>query len=155
MTDPTAKDLDVNISYCRGRQQRLLEVMREKNLELAIVARHEHVQWLVGPRFYWTFEEMIRRTRAYKQKHGWDSIYDLQYAALMADPIGEMRKLYDRFDEPFTDAAEQAMRRFLDGNPQGKHGRHAYSLEEYGLSKALVRERFADYCRDFGIPQRD
>jgi len=55
MTD-TAKDLDVNIDYCRGRQQRLQEVMRAKDLDLVIVNRHEHVQWLVGPRFYWTFE---------------------------------------------------------------------------------------------------
>ena len=51
MTAPAVKDLDVNIQYCRGRQQGLLDVMREKNLDLAIVTRHEHVQWLVGPRF--------------------------------------------------------------------------------------------------------
>lgn len=56
MTDTTAKDLDDNIQYSRSRQQRLLDIMRAKNLDLVIVARHEHVQWLVGPRFYWTFE---------------------------------------------------------------------------------------------------
>lgn len=108
----------------------------------------------IGESFMDTFEEMIRRTRAYTDKHGADAIHHLQYQALMADPIGEMKKLYARFDEPLTPAAEQAMRGFLGQNPQGKHGKHAYSLEEYGLSKALVRERFADYCRDFGIPQK-
>ena len=108
----------------------------------------------IGESFLDTFEEMIRRTRAYREKHGWDAIYDLQYAALMADPIGEMKKLYARFDEPLTPAAEAAMAAYLADNAQGKHGKHVYSLEEYGLTPGLVRERFADYCRDFAIPQK-
>ena len=40
----------------------------------------------------------------------------------MRDPIGEMRKLYARFDEPFTPAAESAMKALLASNPKGKHG---------------------------------
>jgi hypothetical protein len=30
-------------------------------------------------------------------------------------------------------------------NPQNKFGRHAYSLEQYGLSEAGIRAAFADY----------
>ncbi|MBI2826721.1 MAG: aminopeptidase P family protein [Planctomycetia bacterium] len=47
---------DTSVEHCRGRQRRLLEVMRHKGLDLAIVAKIEHVQWLAGPRFAWTFE---------------------------------------------------------------------------------------------------
>lgn len=35
--------------YCRGRQQRLLDVMRREKLDLTILVRPEHVQWLAGP----------------------------------------------------------------------------------------------------------
>jgi hypothetical protein len=99
-----------------------------------------------------TFDRMIERTIAYKEKHGWDSIYDVQYADVMRDPIGEVKKIYARFDEPFTPEAESAMRAFLENNPQGKHGRHTYSLEDYGLTKQQIRARYKNYVETFRIP---
>jgi hypothetical protein len=73
----------------------------------------------------------------------------------MRDPIGEMKKLYRRFGEPWTVAAESAMRAHLDANPKGRHGAHDYSLAEYGLSRDQVHARFAQYIRIFSIPVRD
>jgi hypothetical protein len=101
------------------------------------------------------FDRMIARTLAYEKQHGRDSIYHLQYNALMADPVGEMRKVYEHFGEPFTSEARSAMGRFVADNPQGKHGKHAYSLEDYGLTKQQIREHFREYCRQFGIPNKD
>jgi hypothetical protein len=98
-----------------------------------------------------TFDQMIERMLAYRQRHGWDSIVDVDYGALMRDPIGEVRKLYTHFNEPFTAAAEKAMIAFLANNPKGKHGRHDYSLEEFGLSNAQVREHFRDYSARFKL----
>ncbi len=43
------------------------------------------------------------------------------------------------------------MRAYQANNPKGKHGRHTYNLEEYGLSKDQVREHFREYCEQFGI----
>jgi hypothetical protein len=97
------------------------------------------------------FDRMIERARAYKKRHGPDSIYDVQYTTLMRDPIGEIKKLYEHFDEPLTVEAQSRMTAYLANNPQGKHGRHKYSLEEYGLTKEQVREHFREYCREFGI----
>jgi Xaa-Pro aminopeptidase len=53
---PLAALLDICVDHCRARQTRLLEVMRRENLELVIVTKHEHVQWLCGPRFNWQHE---------------------------------------------------------------------------------------------------
>jgi hypothetical protein len=99
-----------------------------------------------------TFDLMIERAVAYKEQHGWDAIYDLQYAGLMRDPIGEIRKLYRHFDEPFTAEAEAAMEAYMAANPKGKHGRHTYSLENYGLTAGQVHARYRDYCERFSIP---
>jgi Sulfotransferase family len=99
------------------------------------------------------FDRMARGALAHKQVHGAACIYDLHYGALLRNPIGEMKKLYRHFDEPWTEAAERNMKKFLAKNPQGRHGRHAYSLQEFGLSPELVRARFADYCRQFNVEQ--
>ena len=54
-----------------------------------------------------------------------NAIYDIQYADQMRDPIGQMRKLYAHFDEPFTPEAEHAMTRLLAEQAAGQ-ARQAY-----------------------------
>ena len=49
---------EVDVTACRRRQQRLLEVMQAKDLSMVIVTQIEHVQWLSGPRFPWTTSPM-------------------------------------------------------------------------------------------------
>jgi hypothetical protein len=99
-----------------------------------------------------TFDLMIERQNAYRDEHGETSIYDIQYVAQLRDPVGQMRKLYAHFDEPLTPQTEAAMTRLVAENPQGKHGKHVYSLQEFGLTAAGVREHFKDYCERFDIP---
>lgn len=109
----------------------------------------------IGESFIDTFSIMIERALAFKEKHGWDSIFDIQYADVMRDPIGEVRKTYGHFGEPLTAEAEAAMQAYLNANPQGKHGKHVYALAEYGLTKEGVRARFKGYIERFRIPVGD
>ncbi len=106
----------------------------------------------IGENMLSTFDKMIERTLAYKEKHGWDSIYDMQYADVVRDPIGEIKKVYKHFDEPLSAEAEAAMNAFMQNNQQGKHGKHTYALEDYGLSKEQVRAHYKDYTDRFNIP---
>lgn len=100
-----------------------------------------------------TFDLMIARQNAFRDEHGERSIYDIQYQDQIRDPIGQMRSLYAHFGEPLTAEAEAAMTALLAANPKGKHGKHDYSLEEFGLTAEGVKAHFADYCARFGIAQ--
>ena len=55
--------LDIDVSACRARQLRLLEVMQQQNLDLVVVTQNEHVQYLAGPRFAWTFQPFAALSR--------------------------------------------------------------------------------------------
>lgn len=46
----------INLDACRSRQARLSEVLRREELDLAVVARAEHIQWLTGVRYPVYFE---------------------------------------------------------------------------------------------------
>lgn len=107
----------------------------------------EIADWMIA-----TFDLMIERQNAFRDKHGEDAIFDIQYAEQLRDPIGQMRKLYARFGEDFTPEAEAAMTKLLSENPQGKHGKHTYSLAEFGLTEEGVRKHFKDYIERFKIP---
>jgi hypothetical protein len=72
----------------------------------------------------------------------------------MANPIAEMQKLYEHFGGEFTADVRAGMEQYMLDNPKGKHGKHEYRLEDYGLSDAQIRAHFADYCERFKIPTR-
>jgi len=78
---------------------------------------------------------------------------DVHYQHLMADPIGEVRRVYELMGEPLRPEAEARMRRWLEENRQHKYGKHSYRLEDFGLDRPTVDERFAAYRERFGVEQ--
>ena len=50
----SAYSLDLNI--CRTRQQRLLTLMQETQLDLVVITQRENIQWLSGQWFNWYFQ---------------------------------------------------------------------------------------------------
>jgi hypothetical protein len=93
--------------------------------------------------------ERVDRTRTVL---GDDRIVDVRYADLVADPLAVVRRIHTHLDEPLSAASEQRMRRWMAGNPQGKHGAHRYSLEQFGLDRAAVERVSAPYRERFDIP---
>jgi hypothetical protein len=79
-------------------------------------------------------------------------VHDVSYRDLVSDPLGTARSIYERFDLPWASETEAGMRAWLAANPQGKHGRHRYSLEQFGLDRAAVDRLFPDYPECFGLP---
>jgi hypothetical protein len=77
--------------------------------------------------------------------------YDVHYNNLMEDPIGTVRGIYEYCDCRYDDGLEERMRQWLVKNPQGKHGRHRYSLEQFGLGREQVTKQFARYYQRYGI----
>ena len=76
---------------------------------------------------------------------------DVHYGDLMADPKGQVRKIYDYFDYPFDEQMSVGMDHWLNENRQNKHGVHRYSLAQFGLSTYQIRERFAEYMAQYNI----
>lgn len=74
-------------------------------------------------------------------------IYHLYYDDLVRNPLAQMKKVYAWLDDEWTDVAESGMRSWLDANPQGKFGKHSYSLADWGLSKKELEPYFSDYLR--------
>jgi hypothetical protein len=74
---------------------------------------------------------------------------DVRYVDLMSDPIGTVAAIYAQFDCKLSDAAKVRMRTYLQHNSHRKHGAHRYTLEEFGLDAATIREKFAPYVERY------
>ncbi|MCU1484415.1 MAG: hypothetical protein JWN67_1161 [Actinomycetia bacterium] len=99
------------------------------------------------------FEEaavMADRMLAHRDRAGDAAFHDMSYRELVTDPVAATAELYQRFDMAFTAEAEAAMRAHVAASPQGKHGAHRYTLDDFGLDEAQVGERFAAYLDRFG-----
>jgi len=80
-----------------------------------------------------------------------DRLADVHHHELLADPMGVVKRIYGQFQMPLTVAAADRMRTFLAENPPGKHGRHRYALDTFGLDAQDLAKRFKTYCEHFGV----
>ena len=76
-------------------------------------------------------------------------ILDVPYESIRSDVMPVIREIYRRTGRELTAKAEQAMCEWEQDNEQGKHGKHSYSLEEFGLDEMKVSTAFADYNQRF------
>ena len=63
---------------------------------------------------------------------------DIEFDDAVADPIGQVSRVYDAIGVQFTAAAESAMRRWLVDRPRDPE-RPAYALSDYGARRAAGR----------------
>lgn len=84
-----------------------------------------------------------------------DRFIDVQYADFIRDQIGVVEQIYDKFGVSGDDESISAMETFLEANRQGKHGKHQYTAEEFGMSADRIRAEFADYMTRYAIPPEE
>jgi len=93
----------------------------------------------------------VDRALAARRRIGEDRFFDLHYAELMRDPIGQMRHLYQWAGDDLTPSVETAMGRWLEANPQDRFGMRPYSLDVYGVTVADLEPLYEDYLSTFDI----
>ncbi|MEZ4281899.1 MAG: sulfotransferase [Myxococcota bacterium] len=71
-----------------------------------------------------------------------ERFHRMQFDDFQADPLAEVRRIYDRFGFELSGEAEAAMRAWLAANRKGRHGAHAYSAQDFGLSESEIEQRF-------------
>ncbi|MFC2950551.1 sulfotransferase family protein [Marinicaulis aureus] len=72
-------------------------------------------------------------------------ILDLSYQRTVKEGESVIRELHEFAGWTLSDKALTAMLAWESANQKDKHGRHRYSLEQYGLDEAGVRTAFAEY----------
>lgn len=81
--------------------------------------------------------------------------YDMRFSDFVKDQFNVVEQIYEAFGLELTPAAATRMRAFIDDNPQGKHGVHEYSPEQYGVEPESVRHAFRNYIERFDLAPGD
>lgn len=98
------------------------------------------------------YARSLERGLAARARHDPAHFVDVDYRRFLEDPLEVAGAVYTHFGLPLDGQVQEALRRHAKHNPQGRHGRHDYALEDYGLAPEQVRERLGDYIRRYDLP---
>ncbi len=95
--------------------------------------------------------QMVERMRAARDAIPEERMIDVQYDDMETDWRSTMERVY-RFLDLDMAPALSGMEDYLARSAELKRTPHQYSLEEFGLAKDQVYERFSDYISTYRVP---
>lgn len=87
----------------------------------------------------------MERVMKFRDSGAEDRFFDIGFGAMQADPVGEMRRLYQWLGEPVTDEFEAGMRDWWTENAEKREPHPKARPEEFGLDLNAIRPLFAQY----------
>jgi hypothetical protein len=93
----------------------------------------------------WQWRVGIERTMAFRDAGADDRFYDIDFRAMQADPIGEVRGLYEWLGSPVTDGFASAMSAWWEKNSANREVAKHSDPSVYGLDLDAIRPTFGAY----------
>jgi len=84
--------------------------------------------------------------------HAEERFSDLGFRAALADPLAQVERIYDAIAVELEPRARVAMESWLAADARKRRPKHRYTAESFGLTRAGIREAFADYMARFVEP---
>jgi hypothetical protein len=97
----------------------------------------------MGRRWASMWAEALGRATAVRAARPAVPVVDVRYPDLVADPMGQVERIYAAAGLSLTACTRQAIGRHLAGDPHDRVARHRYSLGQFGLDADVERRRYA------------
>jgi hypothetical protein len=105
----------------------------------------------IGTREVANWHEAVTRAMAFREQASPRQFLDVRHADFHRDPMGVVRRIYGHFGYVLRPEVERAMQERIRANPEGRHGEHRYTAQDFGWQPAAIRERFADYIQRYDL----
>ncbi|MGV7120368.1 hypothetical protein [Sphingopyxis sp. 550A] len=86
---------------------------------------------------------------AVRSQVGGQNFIDVRYADLLSDPIGEGTRVLEAAGVEVTPDVRAGMAEWVEANKREDRAPHKYALEDFGLVRSDVEQRFAAYRAAF------
>ena len=97
------------------------------------------------------FGTALQRGVASREVSGVESRFlDIAYRDLVRDPVGTVRRIYDRFDLPWTATFDERLKSHINRRRSTGHGKHIYDPAEFDIDALNLPDRFPEYRARFG-----
>lgn len=93
----------------------------------------------------------LERTAVFRAQIPENRIVDVHFQEIVSQPMAVVRRIYDTFGLDLDAATEDGIKAELNKETPGKYGEHHYTLEQFGLSRAMIEDRFRTYYETFDV----
>ena len=80
-----------------------------------------------------------------------DRFIDLHFSDLMSDPVKALEAVYRQSGKAFSQGYQHAITQYLAHKPKGKHGKHAYVPEDWGMDTSTLKEQAENYIASYHV----
>lgn len=115
----------------------------------ALMVNREFNKRTLGPVVLDYLACKMDKAMAVRSKASKARFIDIQFEDFIDNSVATAEKIYAHFNMPMSAAASKNMRDYAAAHPMGKHGKHEYQLEEYGLTTDKILKRFDCYIREY------
>ncbi len=119
------------------------------NYESRLLASDEVDAEETGAQWCNRFRKAMERCLDVRDRMPAERFVDIWYRDAVADPIAQVKRIYDHVGMTFTKEAERAMLAWAEENRRGDRPTHDYTLEQFGFSEESLRRDFAGYRARF------
>lgn len=91
----------------------------------------------------------IDRALAARERIGEDRFVDVHNDEVVRDPVAALGRVYDHIGMDLPPGLAADIADYARRNAPGAHGKHLYTLAEYGLEDGAIRSAFAGYLDRF------
>ena len=106
----------------------------------------------IGEKVMIWFKRGVTKAMEFEDEQANHNISHLQYNNFIMEPIKTVEEIYAHFGKKVRPLHKKKMQAWLKFNPKDKHGKHNYSLSDYGLTADQVKEEFKEYITRYNIP---
>lgn len=119
------------------------------NYEIRLMASDEVDAEETGRQWFERMARAMAHCLAVRDRMPADRFIDIGYRDAIADPIAQVRRIYDRVGMELTPEAERDMLDWAAQNRRELRPSHEYSLEGFGFDASELKDAFADYRERF------
>lgn len=106
----------------------------------------------LGPFIADRFHIGAKRAMAARERLPPERFFDVDFRALVKDPISVIDAIHDHFDLDQAPDSHARMEEYLSQKRADERGAHVYSASRHGVDSAAVHAQYADYIDRFQIP---
>ncbi len=97
---------------------------------------------------------LVKRALGTRRRLGEDRFLDVYYRDLVRDPMRQIERVYDFIGSSLRGETREQIELARSSNVRHKYGIHNYRLEDFGLTREMVAEEFAEYRRRFSVSEQ-
>jgi hypothetical protein len=98
-------------------------------------------------------EDLLRGSVEQRPRVPAAQVIDVHFREFMKDDVATVRRVFEFAGQPWSEAAQAAIRAYMDASPRGRHGTIDYRLEDVGLDAAERRRALRFYSERFAVAE--